>query len=39
MKELSRMSDGEMDKMVDEMSDYFLRAIEKDYSEIDFDFL
>ena len=37
MKELSRMSDGEMDKMADEMSDYFLRAIKKDYSKIDFD--
>jgi hypothetical protein len=39
MKELSRMSDGEMDKMVDEMSDYFLRAIEEDYSKINFDSL
>ncbi len=39
MKELSRMSDGEIDKMADEMSDYFLRAIRKDYSEIDFDSL
>lgn len=39
MKELSRMSDGEIDRIVDEMSDYFLRAIEEDYSEIDFDSL
>ncbi len=39
MKELSRMSYSEMDKMVDEMSDYFLRAIEEDYSKISFDSL
>lgn len=39
MKELARMSDDEMDKIVDKMSDYFLRAIEEDYSEIDFDSL
>jgi len=39
MKELSRMSDDEIDKMTDKMSDYFLRAIRKDYSEIDFDSL
>ena len=39
MKELSRISVGEMDKIVDEMSDYFLRVIEEDYSKIDFDSL
>jgi len=39
MKELSRISDGEMDKIVNEMSDYFLKAIEKDYSKINFDSL
>jgi len=39
MKELSRMSDDEVDKITDEMSDYFLGAIRKDYSEIDFDSL
>jgi len=36
MKELSRMSDEEMDKMTDKMSDYFLRGIRKDSSNIDF---
>jgi len=36
MKELSRMSDKEMDMMTDKMSDYFLREIRKDSSEIDF---
>ncbi len=39
MKELSRMSDDEMEKIVDKMSDYFLRAIEEDLSKINFDSL
>jgi len=39
MKELSRMSDEEIDKMTDKMSDYFLREIIKDSSNIDFDSL
>ncbi len=36
MKELSTMSDEEMDNMTDKMSDYFLRGIRKDSSNIDF---
>jgi len=36
MKELSRMSDEEMDKISDKMSDYFLRRIGKESSDIDF---
>ena len=36
MKELSRMSDEEMDKISDNMSDYFLRGIRKESSDIDF---
>jgi len=36
MKEFSRMSDEEMDKISDKMSDYFLRMIRKDSSDIDF---
>ncbi len=39
MKELSRMSDDEMDKIVDKMSGYFLRAVEEDFSKINFDSL
>jgi len=36
MNELSRISDKEIDKMADMMSDYFLRGIRKDSSNIDF---
>jgi len=36
MKELSRISDEEMGKMTDKMSNYFLRMIRKDSSNIDF---
>jgi DNA modification methylase len=39
MKELSRMSDDEMDKIADKMSDYFLKAVEEDFSKINFDSL
>ena len=39
MKELSRMSDDEMDKIADKMSDYFLRAVEEDVSKSNFDSL
>ena len=37
MKELSRMSDEQIDKMADKMSDNFLRVIRKNLSNIDFD--
>jgi adenosylcobinamide amidohydrolase len=37
MKELSRMSDEQIDKMSDKMSDNFLRVIRKNSSNIDFD--
>ena len=37
MKELSRMSDEQIDKMTDKMSDNFLRVIRKNSSNIDFD--
>ena len=36
MKELSKISDEEMDKMTDEMSNYFLGMIRKDSPDIDF---
>ena len=36
MKELSRMSDEEMDKISDNMSDYFLRGVGNESSDIDF---
>ncbi len=36
MKELSKISNEEMDKISDKMSDYFLRGIRKDSSDIDF---
>ncbi len=36
MKELSRMSDEQIDKMADKMSDNFLRVIRKNSSNIDF---
>jgi len=39
MKELSRMSDKEIDKITDKMSNYFLRMIKKDSSEINFELL
>ena len=37
MKELSKMSDEQIDKMTDKMSDDFLRVIRKNSSNIDFD--
>ena len=37
MKELSRMSDEQIDKMTDKLSDDFLRVIRKNSSNIDFD--
>jgi len=37
MKELSKMSDEQIDKMTDKMSDSFLRVIRKNSSNIDFD--
>ena len=37
MKELSRMSDEQIDKMADKMSDDFLRVIRKNSTNIDFD--
>ncbi len=37
MKELARMSDEQIDKMTDKMSDSFLRVIRKNSSDIDFD--
>ena len=39
MKELSKISNEEMDEMTDKMSDYFLRMIKKDFSDIDFGIL
>ena len=36
MKELSKISDEEMDMITDKMSDYFLRMIRKDSTDIDF---
>ncbi len=36
MKELSKISDEEIDKITDKMSDYFLRMIRKDSTDIDF---
>jgi len=36
MKELSRMFNEEMNKISDNMSDYFLRGIRKEFSDIDF---
>ncbi len=37
MKELSRMSDEQIDKIADKMSDNFLRVIRKNSTNIDFD--
>jgi len=39
LKELSKISDEEIDKMADKMSDYFLRMIRKDSTDIDFSVL
>lgn len=39
MEELSKSSTKEMNKITDEMSEYFLRMIEKDFSDIDFEIL
>jgi len=36
LKELSKVSDDEIDKITDKMSDYFLRMIRKDSTNIDF---
>ena len=39
MEELSKSSTKEMSKITDEISEYFLRMIEKDFSDIDFEIL
>ena len=39
MRELSRMSDEEINKIADKMSDYFLKDIRKNSSSIDFNIL
>ena len=39
MKELSKISNEEIDKMIDKMSDYFLRSLRKDSTNIDFSVL
>ena len=39
MEGLSKSSTKEMNKITDEMSEYFLRMIEKDFSDIDFEIL
>ena len=39
MKELSKMSEEEIDKLTDKMSDNFLKMIREDSSEIDFEIL
>ena len=39
MKELSKISNEEIDELTDKMSDIFLRMIKKDFSDIDFGIL